>query len=96
MISKLPLMMQGMASNPLALPFPQAASMAFSSMQSLGSGQMPQPNGFTPQYAQQLQSQLLMQQGASFPFLNPGDCLAKYMYSQTLSAFNADGIWYMR
>ena len=61
-----------MASNPLALPFPQAASMALCSMQSGGSGQLPQPNGFPPQYAQHLQNQLLMQQGGSFPFLNPG------------------------
>ena len=62
-------------SNALALPYPQAASMALGSMQGLGGGQLPQPNGLNPQYAQQLQNQLLMQQGGSFPFLNPGSCL---------------------
>ena len=72
--SSLPLLLQSVASNPLALPFPQAASMGLGSMQSVGSGQLPQPNGFTPHYAQQLQNQLLMQQGGSFPFLNPGSC----------------------
>lgn len=67
------LLLQSMASNSLGLPFPQAASMALCSMQSAGSGQLPQPNGFTPQYAQQLHNQLLMQQGG-LPFLNPGTC----------------------
>jgi hypothetical protein len=62
---------QGMVSNPLTLPFPQA-SMALGSMPSLGNGQLRQPNGFSPQYAQQLQNQLLVQQGGSFPFLGPG------------------------
>lgn len=68
------LSLQSMASNPLALPYPQAASMALCSMQSMGSGQMPQPTGFPSQYAQQLQNQLLLQQGGSYPFLNPGTC----------------------
>ena len=63
--------MQGMASNTLTLPFPQA-SMGLGSMPNLGNGQLGQPNGFSPQYAQQLQNQLLMQQGGSFPFLGPG------------------------
>ena len=69
-----PFLAQGMASNALALPFPQAASMALCGMQSMGSGQLPQPNGLSPQYAQQLQNQLLMQQSGSFPFMNPGGC----------------------
>ena len=65
------LLLQSMGGSALGLPFPQAASMALCSMQSAGSGQLPQPNGFTPQYAQQLHNQLLMQQGG-LPFLNPG------------------------
>ena len=63
--------MQGMSSNPLTLPFPQA-SMALGSMPSMGNGQLGQPNSFSQTYAQQLQNQLLMQQGGSFPFLGPG------------------------
>ena len=63
-------------SNTLALTYPQAAYMALVSMQGLLSGQLTQPNGLNPQYAQQLQNQLLMQQGGgNFPFLNPGSCL---------------------
>lgn len=61
-----------MGSSALSLPFSQVASMALGSMQNPSGGQMLQPNGFNPQYAQQLQKQLLMQQGGSFPFLGPG------------------------
>lgn len=51
----------------------QAASAA--SLPRASSGAV-QNGGFPPQYAQQLQNHLLLQQGGAFPFLPPGEpCL---------------------
>lgn len=56
------------ASAPLVASLPRASSGA---VQNGGGG------GFPPQYAQQLQNQLLLHQGGGFPFLPPGEPLCQ-------------------
>jgi hypothetical protein len=72
----------GLASASAPLPgvaLPRASSSG--SAQNGGSG------GFPPQYAQQLQNQLLLQQGGAFPFLPPGELLS------FLAACDNPGCW---
>ncbi len=43
-----------------------------------GLGRLGQQNGFPPQFAQQLQNHLILQQNGAFPFLPPGAALAQF------------------
>lgn len=60
---------------------PASASPAAGSMGRPGQGM--QQNGFTPQYAQQLQNHLLLQQSGAFPFLPPGAHMLPLLMSST-------------
>lgn len=51
---------------------PASAPQAAGNLGRQGQAMQAQQNGFTPQYAQQLQNHLLLQQSGAFPFLPPG------------------------